>query len=254
MSNHRLSSVRRPADPVRVVPVPVPAVGIVARQPPAAPGPGFEPLWERLSDRLPGAVLVIDHEGGVVLENRAARQLAGLAPVLQRRAGRLWLPVARRYLDHAYLLEQLRLAAQHGAGVSPARTVSMRLPDDGAAGPVFIEARGLGPEAGASPTSNGHFWLLTLYSPTACPCPSPDALQRLLGLTRAEALLVRSLFAGRSLSAAAIALGVSRETVKTQLSCIFRKCRVKSQAQLTRLVAGGPFFSDPADGNQPGRS
>ena len=80
------------------------------------------------------------------------------------------------------------------------------------------------------------------------------ALQRLLGLTRAEALLVQALFAGRSLSAAAVTLRISRETAKTQLSCIFHKCRVKSQAQLTRLVAGGPFFSDPAGGNQPGLS
>ena len=86
------------------------------------------------------------------------------------------------------------------------------------------------------------------------PCPAPGALQRLLGLTRAEALLVQALFAGRSLSAAAVTLRISRETAKTQLSCIFHKCRVKSQAQLTRLVAGGPFFSEPADGTQPGLS
>ena len=57
-----------------------------------------------------------------------------------------------------------------------------------------------------------------------------------------------------SLSAAAVTLRVSRETAKTQLTCIFLKCRVKSQTQLTRLVAGGPFFSDPAGGNQPGLS
>lgn len=247
MQSHRLSSVRRPTDPDRVVPVP--AVGIVARPLPAGPALDFEPLWDRLNDRLPGAVVVIDRDGGVVLENRAARQLAGLASVLQRRAGRLWLPVARRYLDHTFLLEQSLLA-----GTPPAGTVSVRLPDDGAAGPVFVEARGLGPETGASPVPEGHFWLLTLYSPATSPCPSLDALQRLLALTRAEALLVQALFAGCSLSAAAVTLHVSRETAKTQLSCIFRKCRVKSQAQLTRLVAGGPFFSDPAGGNQPGLS
>jgi len=243
MPDHRLSTLRRPADPVRVVPAS--PVGILARQPAATPAIDFEPLWRRLNDRLPGAVIVIDHDGGVVLENQAARQLAGLATVLQRRAGRLWLPVARRYLDHAYLLEQVRLAAPHGTGVDRTRTVAVRLPDDGAAGPVFVEARGLGPESDPSPASNGHFWLLSLYSPATRPGPSPDALQRLLGLTRAEALLVQSLFAGRSLSEAAVALRVSRETAKTQLSCIFRKCRVKSQAQLTRLVAGGPFFGSP---------
>ena len=247
MQSHRLSSVRRPADPVRVVPAP--AVGSGARPLPAGPAPEFEPFWGRLNDRLPGAVVVIDRDGGVVLENRAARRLAGIASVLQRRAGRLWLPVARRYLDHAFLLEQSIPAR----GV-PARTVSVRLPDDGVAGPVFVEARGLWPETGASPAPEGHFWLLTLYSPTTSPCPSLDALQRLLGLTRAEALLVQALFAGRSLSAAAVTLRVSRETAKTQLTCIFLKCRVKSQTQLTRLVAGGPFFSDPAGGNQPGLS
>lgn len=201
---------------------------------------GLERLWERLLNRLPGAVVVIDHEGAVVLENEAAGWLIGHSPDLQRRAGRLWLPGAHRYLDCRLLLENTgtgpdEAGSRHG--------ITLRLPASGSPGPVFIEARSLRPDLDATPAGTDQFWLLCLFSPTAYSSPSPRTLQRLLGLTPAEALLVQALYAGQGRTQAAVALRISRETAKCQLSSVFRKCGVRSQAQLMRLVAAGPFFS-----------
>ncbi len=207
---------------------------------PDAGNTGLERLWERLLHRLPGAVVVIDHEGAVVLENEAAGQLIARSPGMQRQAGRLWLPGAHRYLDSRLLLEN---RATGPAGAGSERSIVLRLPDSGSPGPLLVEARSLRPDLGALPAGTDPFWLLCLFSPAVRSSPCPLALQRLLGLTPAETLLVQGLYAGQGMTQAALALRISRETAKSQLASVFRKCRVRSQAQLMRLIATGPFFS-----------
>ena len=67
--------------------------------------------------------------------------------------------------------------------------------------------------------------------------PSPRLLIDVFGVTPAEARLMLKLIDGLSLTAAAQALGISRNTARTQLSAVFSKTRLNSQTQLVKLVS-----------------
>ena len=60
----------------------------------------------------------------------------------------------------------------------------------------------------------------------------------LFGVTPAEAKLVAHLVDGQTLTAAAKALGISRNTARGQLASVFTKTGVNRQNQLVRLVSG----------------
>ena len=67
-----------------------------------------------------------------------------------------------------------------------------------------------------------------------------QALERLFGLTPAEARLAASLASGHSLQASAKAAGVTHHTARTHLKHIFVKTQTKRQAELVRLLVGSP--------------
>jgi DNA-binding CsgD family transcriptional regulator len=67
--------------------------------------------------------------------------------------------------------------------------------------------------------------------------PNALRLRAAFGLTAAEARLAARIASGDGITAAAIALGVSRETVRTQLSAVFAKTNTHRQAELAALVA-----------------
>lgn len=67
--------------------------------------------------------------------------------------------------------------------------------------------------------------------------PSQSRLIERFGVTPAEAKLIPHLVGGLTLTAAAQALGISRNTARAQLSSIFIKTGVNRQTQLVKLVA-----------------
>ena len=66
--------------------------------------------------------------------------------------------------------------------------------------------------------------------------PNALRLSAAFGLTAAEARLAARVASGDGINAAAIALGISRETVRTQLSAVFCKTNTHRQAELAALV------------------
>jgi DNA-binding CsgD family transcriptional regulator len=79
--------------------------------------------------------------------------------------------------------------------------------------------------------------VLLLQGPVRDCAPSQSRLIEMFGVTPAEAKLIAHLTDGLTLTAAAEALGVSRNTARTQLSSIFTKTGVNRQAQLVKLVS-----------------
>jgi ATP/maltotriose-dependent transcriptional regulator MalT len=69
---------------------------------------------------------------------------------------------------------------------------------------------------------------------------SAESLATLYGLSRGEARVASQVVAASSIADLAARLTLSRNTIKTHLRHIFRKCEVASLAQLTALVATGP--------------
>lgn len=79
--------------------------------------------------------------------------------------------------------------------------------------------------------------VLLLQGPVRDCAPSQSRLIERFGVTPAEAKLVAHLVDGLTLTAAAEALGVSRNTARSQLSSIFTKTGVNRQTQLVKLVS-----------------
>ena len=65
-------------------------------------------------------------------------------------------------------------------------------------------------------------------------------LRDLYGLTAAQAAVTAYLFEGQSVEQTAEQLGLSVNTVRSHLKCIFTKCGVHSQTELLHLLDLGP--------------
>jgi DNA-binding CsgD family transcriptional regulator len=67
-----------------------------------------------------------------------------------------------------------------------------------------------------------------------------QTLQHLYGLTRMQADIASALFEGLAVEQVIERLRISENTVRTHLKAVFKKCAVRSQAELLRLLALGP--------------
>ena len=79
--------------------------------------------------------------------------------------------------------------------------------------------------------------VLLLRGPVRDSAPSQSRLIEMLRVTPAEAKLIAHLVDGLTLTAAAEALGISRNTARAQLASVFTKTGVNRQNQLVRLVS-----------------
>jgi DNA-binding CsgD family transcriptional regulator len=68
--------------------------------------------------------------------------------------------------------------------------------------------------------------------------PTAEVLQGLFDLTPAEARVARGIGEGRTIDAIALASGVTRETVRTQLAAVLAKTGLNRQAELVALLSG----------------
>ncbi|KQX26332.1 hypothetical protein ASD39_03720 [Sphingomonas sp. Root50] len=73
--------------------------------------------------------------------------------------------------------------------------------------------------------------------------PQQDLLQALFDLTPSEARIAREIAQGGGVTAVAMAIGLSRETVRSHLKAIFEKTNTRRQSELTKLL---PSYGLPA--------
>lgn len=78
--------------------------------------------------------------------------------------------------------------------------------------------------------------MLLLVDPEATPLTGLQRIQHTLQLTRAEAMLAQHLFRGEGLREAALALGISVNTAKSQLKSIYVKTGCSSHVDLARKI------------------
>ena len=183
-------------------------------------------------DELPSALLLLDANGLPVLANRAARR------ILRARDG-LWLDRdglrAATAIFTSRLRDLLRRTAFPLAGGTPEGDV-LRLPRPSGAPPLVVLATPL-PPSSRPPGGAGAAVAVFLRDPANEPVATTERLERLHGLTAAEARLAVRLAAGEPLDEAADALGVTRETVRSQLKAIFGKTDTRRQGELLRKLA-----------------
>lgn len=84
--------------------------------------------------------------------------------------------------------------------------------------------------------SEGAHHIVFVTDPHRLELPTPEQLQRQLGLTPAEARVTHAIVQGGSYSAVAQVLGVSEETIRTQIRATYAKTHTTDKASLTRMV------------------
>jgi DNA-binding CsgD family transcriptional regulator len=188
---------------------------------------------EAVLDRLVTAMVIVNARGRVVYMNTAAEQIILAGDGLT--ASCFLLDAVRP--GESKLLHQLvasalqvprnaspggvmRISRRSGCApyevlVAPISAATLRLDFDGPLAAVFVRD----PEA-------------RVITPT-------DRLQSLYALTGAEARLLQALLAGDTLDTIAERVGVSRETLRSQLKAVFLKTGTSSQIELIRLGLRG---------------
>jgi len=171
-------------------------------------------------------LIEVDADARILWMNRLARERLRGHPGLAAGAGRLR---ARRREGDAALREAVRLAchelqSQRPLNVVPKQAWAVALGEDDAAVPL-------------------HCWVLledgkalVSFDDAATLARRIAGAREVYGLSPAQVRLAEAIVAGHDLAAASDRLGVSVNTLRTQLQRIFDKTGVRSQAALVRTL------------------
>jgi DNA-binding CsgD family transcriptional regulator len=179
-------------------------------------------------ERVSSAAMVIDASGRATQMNGPAQNLLGADLNLVR--GR---PTAHDAAGNRRLQELISLALHTPRGAAPCYAPIVIDRDE--APWLLVEAMPV-TAFGSDLFSTGRVILLLtdLRSPLR---PEATQLCALFRLTVAEAKLAAKVASGMGVDGAAAALGVSRETARTQLKAVFAKTNTRRQAELVALVS-----------------
>lgn len=196
-------------------------------------------IQDQLQDDVASLLQLLDHVPvGVALLDREARPRIVNAPVrelLHRRDGLALGPDGGIQTMDRVANEQirtlLRTIAERPSQTGGAWTVSRESVVD----PLRLVLSPLRPGQPVSTVA-----ALLVHDPNR-PCSAPESLlQRVHGLTHAEASLASVMMQGCPVEEAAALLGVSVNTAKTHLKRVFAKTGATRQAELVYLLLTGP--------------
>lgn len=180
-------------------------------------------------------VVLVEGDGTVLAVNATARAIMARTPLLAMRGGRL---VARAQADQAALRDAVAaMARAQGPRLDPDRHVSFAMVDSAETARLTLNVRPGPPYWPVSAPLRRTAVVIVRDPGLAAPLP-PGDLVALFGLTPAEARLAARIADGAGLDEAAEALGVTRNTARSQLQAIFAKTGVNRQGELVRLLLG----------------
>lgn len=194
----------------------------------------FTPLGRLILDRLDRGVILLDVTRRVKDANALARRVLGDGNGVAVRRGRFV------FLDPAIDQRLSRLVSANGNGNgkgngAPPRSMAARVRFNRSP-PYRVVVSPVPPELDERQVS----FVVVIYGPREWRDISIEVLCEVYGLTRGQAGVARSLFAGHSVEKTAAALDLSLNTVRTHLKHIFTRCEVSSQRELLHLLATGP--------------
>ena len=170
---------------------------------------------------LPFGVILSAPDGSLVHANPLARHLLGRhQPIGVGSDGRLTA-------DQAPATRRLREAIREVAGGANARVVWQGALSSGPRQAVVV--RTVAGHDGNAPVA-------AIFVADPRSLPRETTLRELHGLTPAEARVALEMLQGHSVAQAARRLGISPNTVKTQLQRVFEKLQVSRQTEMVRLL------------------
>ena len=185
-----------------------------------------------LLDRVPHALFLLDRDLQPVAVNERAEQLVAEGAALALVGGRLRATTAAADLA---LRRAVRRAAEEPDPI-PAADEELAVPRRGQGRPIAVRASRLGGPGPFADGSGGRLAAVLAIDPEPVASDPSALIVRLWGLTPAEARLCCLLGRGLRPAEAAAELGVSRNTVHSQLRQIFAKAGVHRQAELLRRL------------------
>jgi DNA-binding CsgD family transcriptional regulator/PAS domain-containing protein len=178
-------------------------------------------------------VALIGMDGEVMLTNVVADELFAKREGLYLSRGYLH---AEKPQDTAMLMAEIRRCAEgQTAETDRAHYTPLPFARSDNALPLTVIVRP-GPAFYPLPRPHRRTAILVIRDPASKASWPAPALARLFGLSAAEAVLASELARGASLEEAATTLGVSRNTVRTQLQNIFLKTGINRQSELIRAL------------------
>ena len=201
-------------------------------------------LLERVMDRLPLGMAIVDGHGRAISMNRAMLSLAQAGSGLCLQAGHLASEpadalgtaitrVLNRQQDHACV----RLEPRHATAPLPESAANETQTRAEAPKGLSLWVSRFGQAAGEGRA-------MVLAASPGSRALSEDGLCAFFALSPAEARLTQQLALGHSIEDAAKALGVSHNTAKTQLKKVFSKVGVKRQPELLQAIYASPLWLD----------
>jgi len=209
---------------------------------------------DQLLASMTGAAILLDRQGRILQMTSAAETLLGERDgLLLIKNGHVTLGAQGRHDSMrlaASIKQALAVAAAHG---EPQQQLDPMLQIKRPSGrrALLVQVMPL-PAPSFSPwcaVDGGARILVQIVDPQASADAQAERLRLPMGLTAAETRVAALLGSGLGLTEAAAALGVSRNTVKTQARQVFAKVGVHSAAALARLMASipaGPQAAKPS--------
>lgn len=176
---------------------------------------------------------LVGADGGIILTNVVADGILNAGRGLKVARGRL---SAESRADHDLLAARIKdCAEKQGPREIDEAWPPLAIEQDGAEHPITVLVRP-GPPFAPLTAPLIRTAIVVLRDPARRDFVQPAALERLFHLTPAEARLASVLANGVSVEDAAAQLGVTRNTVRTQLQAVFAKTRTNRQGDLIRLI------------------
>jgi hypothetical protein len=195
----------------------------------------------------PDPLFVIDLQRTLWFRNRAATRLMRADDGFRSVLGRLSTGCAASDRRLNELLQDIH----NQVDPNPFNARGLRLHRRGADGCRLLVVHPLGR---CSPDGlSGVLFLLHIPSPRRPSGAFDPLLRDLFGLSTAEITAALAVIRMGGVDNAATSLYLSRETVRTQLKAVYRKCDIRSSAQLADLIHSVTLFCGPHGPGDPDR-
>jgi len=192
-------------------------------------------------DHMPTGIVITFGDGKIQYANRTAREIADRKDGLSLARNTVGLS---RQPEHRDLMTSIRKAVTSAAqgAILPGHPISITRNNTAEAYPMMVSTLwGNNIELGLG-VLDEPLAIIFVTDPDR-PQEAPAALlQRLYGLTAAEARLVERLMAGDTVKDAATANGISVHTGRQYLKSVFQKTSTDRQAALVRKVMSSPIW------------
>ena len=189
-------------------------------------------MAEGAFDRVAVGVVLLDVRGAPVMVNREAERIAAMKDGFVLLGNGL---VADRMNDTNKLRDLIRRVGSNGPASERAGAGAVRLARPSGLPDFHVVVLPL-PKRCQPSDGSGAAAVLFITDPEKSQSPVDYLFGDLYGLTDAEVRLVTQLLEGGGLTAAAEKLGLSRNTVHSQLAGVFQKTDTKSQSELLTLL------------------